>query len=238
MHTRPAQLDPLTQQATLQSWFSPFFPTGGFAFSHGLETAIASGTLRWPREVAATLQQLLENGACYNDLVLATHSWHAAKAVCSYDEISSELADIANLAVALCSCEERLLETCEQGASFLQAALPWVGEAQAMRQLTRLPQVPLPVVAGAAAACCVVQLQPLLVAYAHSFCANLIGVIQRALPMGQQDALTTMQMLGPYLKEQAQRAEMAPLDALGSCALVNEIAAMAHAEAPTRIYRS
>ena len=28
---------------TLMAWFSPGFPVGGFAYSHGLETAIESG---------------------------------------------------------------------------------------------------------------------------------------------------------------------------------------------------
>lgn len=43
----------------LMSWFSPAFPIGAYAYSHGLETAVALGLVRSGDELATWLKDVL-----------------------------------------------------------------------------------------------------------------------------------------------------------------------------------
>ena len=59
-----------TDRLSLIQWLSPGFPTGGFAYSHGLEQAMADG-LRDPEAVA---QWMLEQGARFDYLPQAVEA--------------------------------------------------------------------------------------------------------------------------------------------------------------------
>ena len=48
-----------TISAALFAWFSPAFPTGGFAYSHGLEAAAAEGQVTDERSLAQWLEGVL-----------------------------------------------------------------------------------------------------------------------------------------------------------------------------------
>ena len=64
---------PLTKAAragALFAWFSPAFPTGGFAYSQGLETVVAEGYVRGERGLAGWLEDILQHGSGWSDAVL------------------------------------------------------------------------------------------------------------------------------------------------------------------------
>ena len=48
----------MTALLTLVQWLSPAFPTGAFAYSHGLEQAVASGNNKLSKFANAALQDL------------------------------------------------------------------------------------------------------------------------------------------------------------------------------------
>ena len=48
---------------TLVQWLSPAFPTGGFAYSHGMEQVISDGGIRSGADLEAWLADVLRFGA-------------------------------------------------------------------------------------------------------------------------------------------------------------------------------
>jgi urease accessory protein len=222
MRTEAAQLRLLT-------WFSPAFPVGAFGYSHGLETAIREGRVGTSDQLAAWITGLLEHGSGWSDAVLFRLAWAADEA---------EIAELAELAEALAPSRERHRETMQLGAAFVAAVRPW--------GRTRCPSfhdcaslsAPYPVVAGAACAAAAIPLPAALVAWLHGFAANLVSVAVRAIPIGQSDASSVLATLEPAILTVAERAAAAPLDDLGSCALLSDIAAMRHESLQPRLFIS
>ena len=62
----------MTAQAlmTLVQWLSPAFPTGGFAYSPGMEQVISDGGISSGADLAAWLSDVLRFGAGRQDAVL------------------------------------------------------------------------------------------------------------------------------------------------------------------------
>ena len=94
-------------------WLSPAFPIGSFAYSQGLETAVADGLVTDAAALEAWLAALTEHGALGNDLVILALAYRAATAA-GRDEI-------AELAAALQPSAERYFEAVTQGEAFLLA---------------------------------------------------------------------------------------------------------------------
>jgi urease accessory protein len=218
-----------TSLATLFAWFSPAFPTGGFAYSHGLETAVAEGLIDSEAALTDWIEGILLHGAGWSDAVLLAAA-HAA--VRGGD--SKGLAEVAGLAAAMAPCKERLAESLGQGEAFLRAvragglaAAPMVADRTA-----------LPVAAGAATARVGADVETALIAYLNGFAANLIAAGVRLSVCGQTGAARTLAAVSPTVVALAARAARSSLDDLGGCAFGSEIAAMRHEALPTRLFIS
>ena len=121
--TTTTTMAPMTTDAhllRLLTWLSPAFPVGAFSYSHGLETAIRDAAVRDADSVSAWISGLIEFGSGWTDAVLLAAAWTAAR-----DDDQAALAEIAELAGALCPSLERRRETLSQGEAFLTAARPW-----------------------------------------------------------------------------------------------------------------
>jgi urease accessory protein len=249
MSTDPAQLRLLT-------WFSPAFPTGAFGYSHGLETAIREGRVADAVELRDWIEGLVEQGSGWADAVLFRAAWAAGP---------GDLADVAELAVALTPSRERRQETLGLGAAFLAALEPWRNrpmlpprgscreategvpaaafEASTPSGLRPPPpvgeeRVPYPVVAGEACGAAGIPLEPALTAFLHGFAANLVSAAIRAVPLGQGDGVAVMAALEPVILETAERAAASTLDDLGGCAFLSDIAALRHETLQPRLFVS
>ncbi|WP_370223028.1 urease accessory UreF family protein [Pararhodobacter marinus] len=88
-------------------WLSPAFPTGAFAYSHGLERVIATGTIRDAATLEDWLTGILLHGAGWQDAVLLAQGLRAG----------TDLDALDALARALAPSAERLKETLDQGAA-------------------------------------------------------------------------------------------------------------------------
>ena len=62
----------------LLTWLSPAFPTGGFAYSHGLEWAVESGDARSTAGLIGWLVDILEEGSGRTDAILLRHAHRAS----------------------------------------------------------------------------------------------------------------------------------------------------------------
>ena len=86
----------MNPQLLLLTWFSPAYPVGAFAYSHGLEWAQEADDLKDALSLGAWLCDILAYGAARNDAILCAEAWRAA---CARDW--SRAADVAELGLAM-----------------------------------------------------------------------------------------------------------------------------------------
>ena len=209
----------------LQSWLSPAFPIGAFSYSSGLEAAIENGYVSDAQSLSEWLTAQLENGAAWNDAVLLTLSWRTAGD-------KAQLAELSELAIALCFSHLRQKETCEQGVAFTKAARAWSATMC-------LPDgCPLPVAVGAVAANHQLGLTPTVAAFLHGYISNQIQCALRLMKLGQQGGVELLALLEASTIEIAKQASEAGLEDLCSNTFVADIAAIKHQTLVSRIFIS
>lgn len=211
----------------LMAWLSPAFPTGGFAYSHGLERAVNDGLVSGADDLRDWIEALLDMGSGWNDAVLFAESWRRARE-------DGDLAEVAALAEALAGSRERHMETMLQGAAFLTAASAWPTPVTA-----RLPaDCAYCVAVGAVAGGHGVALRDALGAFGQAFSSNLAQVAIRLGVIGQTDATRLIAGLEPLILAVTTRAGISTLDELGSATLMSDIVAMRHETQYSRLFRS
>jgi len=215
---------------TLFAWFSPAFPVGAFAFSHGLETATAEGLVAGEAGLLRWIEAILTSGGAWTDGVLFTAAYHAAGA-----QMWASLTQIGALAYALAPSAERLRETLAQGDAFARAlAQGWPGLLEPAFSAVAA----YPVVAGAAVAAIKAPLPEALAAYLNGFAGNSIAVGIRLGLCGQSGGVRILSTLGDVITRTAQRAAISNLSDLGGCAFAADIASMRHETLQPRIFVS
>ncbi|MGY6567606.1 MAG: urease accessory protein UreF [Salinarimonas sp.] len=226
----------------LMIWFSPGFPVGAFAYSHGLEWACESAQIDGAQDLAAWLDDLLAYGSGRNDALFLIAAYEAA-----HDP--AQLAAIAALARALAGSSERRLETCMQGDAFLTAiASAWpcapVTAWQAQRAgLDGEEATPYPVAVGMAGRGHDLPLTALLEAYLTGFIGNLVSAAIRLGAVGQTDGQRIIAGLLPDIPDRAAALigahEADGLEeSLGGCVFASDLGAICHETQYTRLFRS
>lgn len=209
----------------LLTWVSPAFPVGMFGWSHGLEQAIADGTVTDGDGLIDWISGLVEFGSGWTDAVLLAEAHAAAD-----DPV--RLAEAAAMAAALAPSAERLAETLGQGNAFLKAVRAWPDAAPL------LDQAAWSVAVGAACGLAGIPLPYALTATLHAFASNLVSVALRAIPLGQTEGLRVLAAVEPVILATALRAARSTLDDLGSAALMSDIAALRHETLQPRLFLS
>jgi urease accessory protein len=211
----------------LLTWFSPAFPTGGFAYSSGLECAVREGAVADRAALHDWIAAQMEHGSAWNDAVLMAQAMHAR-------DDPAGIADLSALALALSGPAERREETEAQGAAFLAAArhfLPAEGSASPNA-------APLPAAAGIVCGMLGIAPADAIAAFLQSFLTNQLQAAIRLGVIGQDAAAAMSAQFHPLLLEISARAAASTLDDLGGFAFAAEIAAMRHEHLQTRLFRS
>jgi urease accessory protein len=238
----------ITEAALLRllAWLSPAFPTGGFAYSHGIEWAVEAGDITDETNLRDWLTDVLAHGAGRSDAILLHHAHRAA-----FD--ADALAAVAELAEAAGPCRERRKETLDQGNAFILAVAAWSPHPQPLptrgRGDSAASPSPLvgegrgggmayPVAVGALAGQHGIDAHAAACAYLQAFTANLISAAVRLVPLGQSAGLRVLAALEKTLLQTATDAAQASLDDIGGCAFRSDLAAMRHESQYTRLFRS
>jgi urease accessory protein len=205
----------------LLAWLSPGFPTGGYAYSHGLEWAVECGDVSDGDTLRTWLTDILTHGSGRNDAILLRHACRPG----------ADHAALNKFAVAIAPSRERRAETLDQGTAFVAAAAPW--------HPPDLPaRVAYPIAVGALAARHGLDEDTTTAAYLQLFTANLISAAVRLVPLGQSAGLRVLAALEPAILRVAAESRAATLDDLGGCAFRSDLAAMHHETQYTRLFRS
>ena len=218
----------------LMAWLSPTYPVGAYAYSHGLEWAVEAGDVADEASLAAWLRDVLEHGAGRNDLMLAAHAHGAAM-----QGDCSAIDDLNDLALALAPSRELLLETAQQGRSFLDATLAaWPNPALASLAGALPGPVAYPVAVGLAAGANGLALLPVLAAFGLAFMQNLVSAALRLAPVGQTAGTRVIAGLTPAVEALAAAIPEMSLDGIGSATLRLDLGSFRHETQYSRIFRS
>ncbi len=226
----PTPMADIAATLRLLAWLSPAFPTGAYAYSHGIEWAVEVGDIHDGTSLGAWMADVLLRGAGRADAILLRHA-HAAAA-----DIDA-LAAIAELALAAQPARERRAESIGQGNAFLAAARSWHPEILT-RLAAHIGDIPYAVALGALAGANGIDVGMACAGLLQGFAANLISAAVRLVPLGQSTGLAVLAGLEPAITRIVGETASATLDDLGGACFRSDIAAMRHETQYTRLFRS
>ena len=204
----------------LLTWLSPSFPIGAFAYSGGLEAAVARELIRNADELRDWLAAALEGGTIRSDALTVAI---AAR--------GGEPEELDALVLALAGSPTRENELRALGAAFRQAAAPWWPEGLAA-------PLAYPVALGALAGAHGITPAEAATAFALAAATNAVQAAQRLLPIGQRAGVALIAALEPTLPGLSAEAEHATTDDLFTTTPAADIAALAHPTIEPRLFRS
>jgi urease accessory protein len=206
---------------TLTQWFSPGFPVGAFAYSHGFENAIDEGTVADAETLQCWLEDVILHGSARNDAILLAAAFDASVA---------DLPQIDATARAFAASRERLTETLDQGVAFART----VDEIWA----TDIGPLCYPVAVGRAARLQGLPLDMTAEVYVHAFTANLVSAAVRLIPLGQTEGQAVLAALAPTIRATAHEAIALGLEDVSSNCFALDIAAMRHETQYSKVFRT
>jgi urease accessory protein len=203
---------------TLAQWFSPAYPVGAFAYSHGLETAIEAGTVHNADTLRDWITPVLTHGSGRNDALFLAAAYRGDPA--STDALSRAFAASA----------ERLIETTQQGAAFATTTRTIWG--------LDLPDYTYPVAVGRAAHLLDLPLELTAQYFLQAFASTLTSVGIRLIPLGQTQGHALIHALSPLCARIAADTAHGDLDQLSATAFSADIHAMQHETLYSRTFRT
>lgn len=210
----------MTAHLALLQWLSPAFPTGSFAYSHGLEAALSAGAVHDAATARAWIGDVLRFGAGHADAVILSHALRG----------DADHAALDDLTRAMATSAERLHETLAQGAAFARTVGALTGRSLTPRAM--------PVAVGEAAGPLALPETQVVETYLHAFASNLATIATRFVPLGQTEGQGVLSALHPVIADVAAMAQTTPLDGIATCALGADIAAMRHETLDVRLFRT
>jgi urease accessory protein len=208
---------------TLVQWLSPSFPVSSYAYSHGLETEIATGRVHDGATAQDWIATVLEAGSGRTDAILLVAAMDPEACACA-------LADVAR---ALAGSAERWEESRAKGAAFAATRRAMGADA---------PDRPYPVAVGEAAR--TLALPPATVAalYLQAVAGALVSAAVRFVPLGQAEGQRVLAALSHVARRVAAAAAAVPPDAvetaLGGAAFGADLSAMEHETQEVRLFRT
>ena len=203
---------------TLQTWFSPAFPTGAFSYSHGMESAIQDNLVKDARSLESWIGSLLSHGSGRNDGLFLKAAYEGVD-------------DANGLCLALCGSKERLSETMELGQAFSRVV-------RASYNVKLPDRTAYPVAIGMTAQQIGLDLTLTLQSYLQAFASNLISVGVRTIPIGQQSGQDCLIGLYAVVENITKKIKSESLNELGTATFVSDMMAMKHEKSVPRIYRT
>ncbi|WP_209424531.1 urease accessory UreF family protein [Pararhodobacter sp. SW119] len=214
---------PLTPLLALTQWLSPAFPTGAFAYSHGLEQVVADGTVHDPATLQDWLRGILLHGAGRQDGALLIRALAPATSLDALDALDA-------MARALAPSAERLAETVELGTAFARSVAATTGRA--------MPPRALPVAVGEAARPLGLPAAQVAALYLQAFAGNLVTIATRHVPLGQSAGQRVLAQLLPPIQSLAQDLSSTEAPEISASALAADLAAMTHETKDVRLFRT
>jgi urease accessory protein len=221
----------------LLAWFSPGFPIGAFGYSHGLETAAASGGVHDRETLQRWIAAVLTHGAGRMDADTLRDAHRAAAA-----QNLKALTAVNRRGLAFRATSEMALETITQGEAFLSTCRAAWPDPFLDHWAARLAEAGEAVchaaAAGAVTARADIPLGCAMTAYLQAMAANLVSAGLRLGIVGQTDGQRILAALEPVVGTAVASTLTRDPAAFGGATFAIELASMAHETQYSRLFRS
>jgi urease accessory protein len=213
-----------------------FFPSGGYAFSFGLEAAVKDGAVRDGKELSRYVEDLLVHGIGRREAIAVAVAHQAALT----GRLRPALAVDRALEALKVGRDSRYASR-QMGRQVMKAAVDQfhthrtlldygtaVGEARTPGHL--------PVAMGMTLSACGWSRQNTVAAFLYQSVQGLVSAAMKLLPVGQHQGQQCLADSGPLIAQLSQRVK--PQACLASWSPVHDIYAMRHARLESRLFRS
>ena len=213
-----------------------FFPSGGFAFSSGLEAAVKYGAVHNGKDLAGYVEDLLVQGIAKREAVGVAAGHLAA----TTDRPDLALAIDRQLDELKLGRDSRLASR-QIGRQVMKGAAGKTNENRVVKEFRRAideGRTPghVPVAIGITLAVCGWSRQDTVAAFLYQTLQGFVSAAMKLLPVGQQEGQQLLHDWGPLITELSRRAK--PQTRLVSWSPVHDIYAMRHARLESRLFRS
>jgi urease accessory protein len=217
-----------------------FFPSGGYAFSSGLEAAVQGGAVRDARELSRYVEDLLRNGTGRCEVVAVAKAWNAQARGAGREAIE---ADWELEAMKL--CRETRMASRQMGRQVLkiaaerqqgrQGVATVLTDYQAEVEAGRSPGH-LAVTLGLTLGACGWSRKDTIAAYLYQSAVGLVSASLKLLPIGQRETQLLLENWLPLIENLSREEE--PRPTMTSWVPVQDIYAMRHSRLESRLFRS
>jgi len=213
-----------------------FFPSGGFAFSSGLEAAVHDGAMRDGASFARYVEDLLVNGVNRRESVAVAVAHQAYRA----GKLAAALAVDRELDALKIGRDTRLASR-QMGRQIIKVSAEQgrdhrlLQEFRAAIEEGRTPGH-LPVSLGLTLAAFGWSRQDTVAAYLYQMAQGFVSAAMKLLPVGQQEGQHLLDRWAPLIAELSRT--VTPQNSLASWSPVQDIYAMRHARLESRLFRS
>ena len=211
----------------LLAWLSPAFPTGGYAWSHGMEWAVDVSDVHDGASLLSWVSDVLRFGAGRNDAIV-TRNAHSAT------DSPALLTEIVEISRASAPSRERHAEAVGMGNAFRLASASW--NPAVLDAIDG--DLPYPVAVGALAGANGISGDDAVLGVLQAFAASMISAAVRLVPLGQSTGLAVLAALEPVITAVAEETRHATLDDLGGACFRSDVASLRHETQYTRLFRS
>ena len=213
-----------------------FFPSGGFAFSSGLEAAVKDGAVRDGKDLAGYVEDLLVQGIGRREAIAVAVAHQAAV----MGRLAQALAVDRALEALKLSRDSRLASR-QMGRQVIKAAAEQLQDHRLLleyRSAVDDERAPghVPVAVGLTLAACGWSRRDTVAAFLYQTAQGMVSAAMKLLPVGQQQGQQLLAGWGPMIARLSRRAT--PQAGLASWSPIQDIYAMRHARLESRLFRS
>ncbi len=213
-----------------------FFPSGGFAYSSGLETAVQEGNVQTSEDLNRYVADYLWWGMGKCEAVALAQAHHAST-MGNLDGVLKADTTLESMKL----CRETRAASRQMGRSLFQNAAPphdTQGILAAFREAIDAGQSPghLAVVLGVMFQGVGWSQQQAIVGFLYQAGVGFVSASYKLLPIGQREGQRLLEKWTPLIVELSQTIDVHT--PMMSWAPIQEIYAMRHAQLTTRMFRS
>ena len=218
----------------LLTWFSPSYPVGSYAYSHGLEYATENGNIKNVKELRLWISDFLNFGTGYNDGILIS---------CLYDAVfknnTEKIKEICTIIKAFKPTKEISLEASQQGISFAHVVSSTINSKKFDNFMSIIDDnISYPSVVAGAGAICNINKLDLIHAYLHAFISNILSAALRLISIGQTESQILLIKLKKEVSMLINKIENKNINDLGSSIFIGEWLSASHQNQYSRLFRS
>ncbi|HEU4685609.1 MAG TPA: urease accessory UreF family protein [Nitrospira sp.] len=213
-----------------------FFPSGGFAFSSGLEAAVHDGAVRDGDGLARYVEEILVQGIAKREAVAVARAHRSEKA----RRIQAAMQVDAELESLKLGRDSRLASR-QMGRQVARIAADHMPGHRLLREFGaavengRTPGH-VPVAMGLTLAACGWSRQQAVAAFLYQTAQGFVSAAMKLLPVGQQQGQALLSRWAPLIADLSR--SITPGAGLAAWSPLHDIYAMRHARLESRLFRS